>query len=123
MIKKILSVGQCALDHSNISEWVKSRFDVQIVTVDSHHEAMQQAVEPSFDLIFVNRVFDLTGTSGLDTIAAIVGNGIATAPVMLVSNFPDAQQAAIAAGAVPGFGKNDLSSSAVLETLAPFLAD
>jgi len=45
----------------------------------------------------------------------------AAVPVMLVSNYPEYQQQAIAAGAEPGFGKAELTSPATLEKLAKFL--
>ena len=43
-------------------------------------------------------------------------------PVMLVTNYPEHQQQAIAAGAEPGFGKAELASPATLAKLAKFLA-
>jgi hypothetical protein len=41
---------------------------------------------------------------------------------MLVSNLADAQAASIAAGGVPGFGKNALHTPQTLELLQPYLA-
>jgi hypothetical protein len=41
---------------------------------------------------------------------------------MLISNYPDAQAAAKALGALEGFGKSALSSSAVKTRLAELLA-
>jgi hypothetical protein len=40
---------------------------------------------------------------------------------MLVSNYPEYQQQAIAAGCEPGFGKAELSAPATLDKLARFL--
>ena len=42
-------------------------------------------------------------------------------PIMLVSNYPEAQSEAVAAGAVPGFGKATLRSSQAREHLMKFL--
>ena len=42
-------------------------------------------------------------------------------PVMLVSNYPQYQQQAVDAGAVPGFGKAELRSPTTLARLAEFL--
>jgi hypothetical protein len=36
---------------------------------------------------------------------------------MLVSNYPDAQAAAVAAGALPGFGKRELGSARIPELI------
>ena len=40
---------------------------------------------------------------------------------MLVSNYPEWQQAAIAAGALPGFGKAELNRAETREKLAAVL--
>ena len=40
---------------------------------------------------------------------------------MLITNYPEYQTLAIAAGATQGFGKNDLRSDATVEMLRPFL--
>jgi hypothetical protein len=43
--------------------------------------------------------------------------------MMLVSNYPDAQAEAIAAGALPGFGKRELGSSRILTLIREALED
>ena len=45
---------------------------------------------------------------------------LAEVPVMLVTNYPEHQALAVAAGAVPGFGKNALNSPQTRECLAPY---
>lgn len=47
---------------------------------------------------------------------------LAATPIMLVTNYPEHQQLAVAAGAELGFGKNELSSPATRERLARFLS-
>jgi hypothetical protein len=42
---------------------------------------------------------------------------------MLVSNYADAQQAAVAAGALPGFGKREIGTPKVKELLRSALAE
>jgi hypothetical protein len=42
--------------------------------------------------------------------------------MMLVSNHPDAQTAAVAAGALPGFGKRQIGTPRVSEVLRQALA-
>ncbi len=37
--------------------------------------------------------------------------------MMLVSNYPDAQAAAVANGALPGFGKREIGSPRVIELI------
>jgi len=54
------------------------------------------------------------GSSGLAAIKELLDAGV-TAPVTLVSDLPAAQDAAVALGAVRGFGKAELGSHATLE--------
>ena len=42
-------------------------------------------------------------------------------PVMLISNYPEAQEKAVSDGAVRGFGKAVLDDPATVELLAAFL--
>ena len=63
------------------------------------------------------------GSDGMDVLRAIKADAaLAPLPVMLVSNYPDAQHEAEAAGAVPGFGKSQVSSAETLERLRTYLA-
>ena len=53
----------------------------------------------SFTLVLVNRILDRTGDSGLAFISSLKEDStLASVPVMLVSNFPDAQRQAMARG-------------------------
>ncbi len=72
--------------------------------------------------MLVNRVFDADGSSGLDFIKTLKADAALTAtPVMLVSNYEDAQAQAVAVGAVPGFGKATLGQPAMLERVKAYL--
>src|SRR5690242_15063485 len=105
--KRILSIGQCAADHMSITWTLRSNFDAEVVSADDLEEARRQFQDGDFQLVLVNRVLDASGASGLDVIKQLkAGDGSAReVPVMLVSNYEDAQQQAVQAGAVPGFGK------------------
>jgi two-component system chemotaxis response regulator CheY len=46
---------------------------------------------------------------------------LSAVPVMMVTNYPEHQQRAVAAGAVPGYGKRELGSKEMLARLRPFL--
>ena len=57
--------------------------------------------------MLVNRILDRTGEEGLDFIRDLKADpALASVPVMLVSNFADAQRQAVELGARPGFGKD-----------------
>ena len=67
-------------------------------------------------------VFDRDGGSGLDLLKAIkLDDDLADTPVMLITNYPDVQSEAEAAGALPGFGKADLRGEHTRELLADVL--
>jgi len=52
----------------------------------------------------VNRVLAADGSSGMKVIETLLGTGTKV-PVMLVSDFTEAQDTAVSLGAVRGFGK------------------
>ncbi len=104
--KKVLSLGQCAADNWTISRFLEERFGATVVAADTFPEALTQLRGEHFDLVLVNRVLDRNGASGLTFISDLKEDkALADVPVMLVSNYPDAQQQAVARGALPGFGK------------------
>jgi two-component system chemotaxis response regulator CheY len=119
--KKVLNVGQCGADHPAISRMIRERFDADVVPADSAEEALSELRNGGYDLVLANRVFDLGG-SGLDFIKQIKADeALKAVPVMLVSNYPDAQEQATALGALPGFGKSALRDPATLRRLADVL--
>lgn len=104
---RILSVGQCGLDGPRIKRSLEKTFNASVTDASSLSEATDEIADGGYDLVLVNRILDATGESGQDVIeAAVAGNTKA----MLVSNFEDAQEQAVAAGAAPGFGKKVLDS-------------
>jgi two-component system, chemotaxis family, chemotaxis protein CheY len=120
--RRVLSVGQCGADHSKIVRTLQA-FDVEIVPADTTEEALMKLKESQFTVVLVNRVYDIDGSPGMDLIRRIKGDEmLRSVPVMLVSNHDDAQQEAVAAGAVPGFGKAALYGPLVVERLRPFLS-
>jgi len=120
--KRVLSVGQCAADHWSLSRTLAARFDAEVIDVRDRREALERIQNESFDLVLVNRIFDADSASGLELIREITGEkGESKPPVMLVSNYEDAQLAAVEAGAMPGFGKAALGQPAMLARLKEFL--
>jgi CheY-like chemotaxis protein len=118
--KRVLSVGQCDADHGSISRAMQKAFGVEVVGVDTATEALEQLGEQSFALVLVNRIFDQDGSPGLDLIRQIKTTP-RQVPVMLVSNYEDAQEEAIEAGALPGFGKSSLGKPQMLERVGAVL--
>ncbi len=124
MAKRVLSVGQCVPDQSSITAFLKREFAAEVQDAGTADEAMSMLFAGPFDLVLVNRVFDEDGGSGLDFVKAVKADStMANVPVMLVSNYADAQQRAANVGAEPGFGKAQLGSLEVTERLRTFLAE
>jgi len=109
--QRILSVGQCGFDHESLTRFVQGSLGLEIERAETATDALESIGRKPYDLILVNRVFDQDGDSGLEFIRKLKAeaNGNST-PVMLVSNYKDAQKQAQEAGALPGFGKNDLGT-------------
>jgi len=117
-----LSVGQCLADHSGLSRTLRQAFGAEVVPAADADEALGRLRREKFALVLVNRVFDADGASGLEFIRRVAAEeGLAPPPVMLVSNYDDAQRAAVAAGAAPGFGKADLGRPEMLARVGDYL--
>lgn len=124
MAKRVLSVGQCVPDQSAITAFLRREFAAEVQVAGTADEAMSMLFAGPFDLVLVNRVFDEDGESGLDFVKAMKADPTAgKVPVMLVSNYADAQKRATDAGAEPGFGKAQLGAAEVAERLRAFLAE
>ena len=124
MAYRVLDIGQCDADNYRISELLTNNFDVEVMRAHSHEEAIRIVAQSEFNLILINRVFDRDGSEGMRTLQTLKSaENTATIPTMLVSNFPDSQQAAVAAGAVPGFGKRALNDPATVELIGRYLGN
>lgn len=110
MHKKVLNCGQCGFDHQSITSLLRSLDPtIEVLAAHSVKEALGLIQKQEFDLILVNRIFDRGGEEGLDLIESLsAGDATLKLPVLLVSNYPDAQQSAIKKGALKGFGKSQL---------------
>ncbi len=121
-MKQVLNVGQCDYDHQNIATFIARNFDASVSAACTADQALQSTRSNSYDLILINRVLDGDGSSGIDLIQQLKDDpGTRSVPAMLVSNYSDAQAAAIEVGAVPGFGKSTMDTPATLEELKKVL--
>jgi CheY-like chemotaxis protein len=106
MSKRVLDVGQCAPDHMAIRSYLTRNFDCEIVQVDDAAGALTELKGGQFDLVLVNRKLDIDYSDGIEVIRTLKADSdTADVPVMLVTNYPEHQDAAVAAGAIRGFGK------------------
>lgn len=124
MALQILSVGQCAADQFRLAEWLRRRWQADCVAVDDADAARARLNVSRPDLVLINRIFDRDGGSGLEMIRRWKSDPeTAKVPVMLVSDFPEAQAQAAALGALPGFGKAQLEWPQTLSRMAAFLVE
>jgi len=122
MAKRVLDVGNCVPDHAAIRGMFQRSFGAHVVQADGPDDALAALRKEPFDLVVVNRKLDQDYSEGLDVIKAIKADGkLASVPCMLITNYPDQQQTAVAAGAEYGFGKKELHSEETRARLARFL--
>lgn len=123
MSRTVLDVGNCSLDHGTLTRLLESNFEVQVLRTHGMGDTLDVLRSQTVDLVLVNRIMDRDGSSGLALIQKLKADAaLAAVPVMMMSNYPDAQQAAIQAGAEPGFGKAALRDTATLDRLQKYLA-
>ncbi|MBW3596525.1 MAG: response regulator [Planctomycetes bacterium] len=122
MTKRVLDVGNCAADHGALRRLIEGRFDAKVVASHTRWEALAALREGPFDLVLVNRKLDRDHSDGIDIIREMKSDAaLAATPVMLITNFPDHQQSAVEAGALPGFGKASLDAPETTERLGAVL--
>ena len=121
-MKQVFSVGQCGFDNSAIGRFLGQNFQVKVTTASTVAAATEHLKKVPIDLVLVNRQFDADGTEGLDFIRQLKATSeLAAIPVMLVTNYREYAEQAEAIGAVPGFGKSELASAALVTKLQPYL--
>lgn len=117
---RVLVVGNCSFDNAMLRRWLAEEFQAEHQAVQTGDEAVHAVGQEKYDLVIVNRVLDYDGSSGVEVIERLRQEKNVP-PTMLLSNYSDAQAAATAAGAVPGFGKNDLPGEEARSRVAPYL--
>jgi DNA-binding NarL/FixJ family response regulator len=125
MPKRIALVGHCGADASYLRVAVSRAVkDAVIVRVDEQAELHALLDNGSVDLVLMNRQLDwgFDTTEGVEIIRWLRDKHPAVR-TMLVSNLSEAQQAAVAAGALPGFGKRQLGDSHVAELIRQAVSD
>ena len=122
MPKRVLDVGQCGPDHSSIRSYLTRNFGCEVVQVHDAEGALAELRDGEFHLVLVNRKLDMDYSDGVDVVRALKADPrAAKVPVMLVTNYPEHQDAAIAAGAVRGFGKLEFEKPETRAKIAEIL--
>jgi CheY-like chemotaxis protein len=122
MSKRVLDVGNCVPDHAAIRAMLERTFGADVLQTDGPDDTLAVLRREPIDLVLVNRKLDQDYSDGLEIIKAIKADAkLAGLPCMIVSNYADQQQVAVAAGAEYGFGKKELSADETRRRLAKFL--
>jgi len=120
----VLDVGNCDPDHGMIRRMLTEHFDVEIDRVMFVDEALDRMRNKPYALVLVNRLIFGDGSEGMALVRqAKADTALSKTPIMLISNFAKAQNAAVAEGTEHGFGKDALFQSETLGRLAPFLPE
>ncbi len=120
MSKKVLLVGHCGPDSSYLKMVIRSADPkAQILAADDQGE-LDQALQQGVDLALFNRElgYGFEESRGVEVIRDLKSRR-PDQRMMLVSNFPEAQEA----GALPGFGKREIGSPRVVQLLKEALGE
>jgi hypothetical protein len=115
---KVALVGHCGPDSSYLRMVVGQAVKgAQVLMADDDQE-LQDVLAQDVALLLFNRElgYGFTHKMGVDAIKHLRGLN-QNLKMMLVSNYPEAQAAAVANGALPGFGKREIGSPRVIEVL------
>jgi DNA-binding NarL/FixJ family response regulator len=118
MSKKVALVGHCGPDSSYLRMAVsKALRDAKVVAADDDSE-LKQLLTDGVDLLLFNRILDygFKSDEGVEVIRQLRAQH-PNVKMMLVSNYEDAQDAAVQAGALPGFGKREIGTPRVTQVL------
>lgn len=122
-MKRVLDIGNCSMDHGAISGMLQKQFGAEVVQCHGPDDSLAALRAGKFDLVLVNRKLDQDYSDGLEIIQALKADPqLSAVPVMLITNFPQYQEQAVAAGALPGFGKKELYSETTQERLCQVLS-
>lgn len=121
-VARVLDVGQCSMDHASLRSLITSHFAADVDRVMSIQEALAAMRKTAYDLVLVNRLIFDDHSEGLRLVEESRRDPqLRDVPIMMVSNYPEAQAEAVAAGALPGFGKSELYNASTRQRLATVL--
>jgi two-component system, chemotaxis family, chemotaxis protein CheY len=118
MSKKVVLVGHCGPDSSFLRMAVSSADRGITVSMADDTRELNAALESGVDLVLLNRElgWGFEQSLGVDVIKGL-GRMYPQTRFMLVSNYADAQAAAVAAGGVAGFGKREIGQPRVAQLI------
>jgi hypothetical protein len=114
--KRILLVGHCGFDGPRLEKELSRRFPgAQVMRINSEDDLAREC-EAGADLLLINREPVGFDTDGMELVRRQCKSGVRH-KVMLVSDYPEAQEEAMSAGAVRGFGKGEIGQESLTRTV------
>ena len=124
MTKTVLDIGNCNPDHHAIQRMLTSHYDVVVLRAHQLSDALQLLSQTKVDLVVINRKLDVDYSDGIEILRHLKqAAAYKSLPVMIITNYPEQQLAAVAEGAEYGFGKLQYSEPATHERLMRFLEE
>jgi CheY-like chemotaxis protein len=118
----VLVVGICDPDHTMIRQMLTDHFDVEVDRVMFVDDAVARMKQRRYRLVLVNRLIFEDGSDGLELLRRARDERLLSdVPIMMISNYSEAQERAVKAGAVPGFGKVAIRDRSTTELLSRHL--
>ena len=122
MSKTLLDCGNCPPDFQSMKRLVSQAFNANIIQCHGMEDTLQVLKTNKVDLVTINRKLDADYSDGIKIAEAIKADpDLCETPVMLITNYEDHQEAAIAIGCERGFGKLAMAAPSTRECLRPFL--
>ena len=122
MTRSIALVGHCGVDGPRLQREIGGALPgTDVVRVNTTAD-LRRYLKEHADLFLVNREPVGFNEEGLDIIRQI-HEECPDVKVMLVSDYPEAQDAAVQAGALKGFGKSEFGSDSLTDTVKQALRD
>ncbi len=122
MAKRVLDVGNCGPDFGSLSRYLTQNFDCTVEQAHGPEDALEKLRGGEYALVTINRKLDRDYSDGADILKLIKADPeLQATPVMIVTNYAEHQDAAVALGAERGFGKLQYNEPETLERLEKFL--
>jgi len=123
MTKTLVDCGNCAPDFQAIRSMAETNFGAKVLQTHGLEDTLEVLRKEGVDLVTINRKLDRDYSDGLEIAKAIKADPeLQSTPVMLVTNYEEHQQTAIANGCERGFGKLAIGDAETRQRLAPYLS-
>ncbi|MCA9246034.1 MAG: hypothetical protein KDA42_02935 [Planctomycetales bacterium] len=122
MTRRVLDVGNCDPDYMSIAQFLQTHFAVEVDRAHALDDTLTALRTGQYCLMLVNRKLDCDYSDGIEIIRRVKADqSLANVPAMLVTNYSEHQDAAVAIGAERGFGKLEFNKPETVERLTRFL--